>query len=416
MDRIDTLWVLLSAALVLFMTPGLAIFYGGMVRSKNVLAVMMNSLLCMGLITILWIVVAGSLAFGPDAGGGLIGNLSLAGLGNLGRHLPGFHGAGASPLAVMAFQMMFAVITAALISGGTTDRIKFAGYTCLVALWLLVVYAPVAHWVFSPEGWLARRGVLDFAGGTVVEICSGFSTLAVVLVLGVRRGWRKESMAPHSVPLSLLGIGILWFGWFGFNAGSSLGVNSVAVHAFVNTQAAAAAGLVGWLAFEKSREPRPTTLGAASGAVAGMVAITPCAGYVTTMAAVGIGAAAGLVCAWAVRMKFRLGYDDSLDVLGVHGVGGLLGVVLLGLLATRSINPAGADGWLVGGHASFFGWELLAAVVVAAFSFGATWLIATLLDRSIGLRVSPEDEFTGLDLTQHSESAYAIGGMGRISS
>ena len=398
------------------MTPGLAVFYGGMVRSKNVLAVMMNSLVAMGLITVLWVVAAGSEAFGPDAGGGLIGNLSLAGFANLSHQLPGFHGLGASPLAVMVFQMMFAIITAALISGGTTDRIKFVGFMSLIGLWLFLVYAPVAHWVFSPEGWLAKRGVLDFAGGTVVEICSGFSTLAVVLVLGTRRGWRKESMAPHSVPLSLLGVGILWFGWFGFNAGSSLGMNSIAVHAFVNTQVAAAAGLLGWLIFEKSKEPRPTTLGAASGAVAGMVCITPCAGFVTTMAAMVIGGLAGVACAAAVRLKFRLGYDDSLDVLGVHGVGGLLGMVLLGLLATRSINPAGADGLLVGGSASFFGWEVLAAVVVAVFSFSVTWLIAKALDMTIGLRVSAEDEFTGLDLTQHSESAYALGGMGRISS
>ena len=416
MNNVDTLWVLLSAALVLFMTPGLAVFYGGMVRSKNVLAVMMNSLVAMGLITVLWVVAAGSEAFGPDAGGGLIGNLSLAGFANLSHQLPGFHGLGASPLAVMVFQMMFAIITAALISGGTTDRIKFVGFMSLIGLWLFLVYAPVAHWVFSPEGWLAKRGVLDFAGGTVVEICSGFSTLAVVLVLGTRRGWRKESMAPHSVPLSLLGVGILWFGWFGFNAGSSLGMNSIAVHAFVNTQVAAAAGLLGWLIFEKSKEPRPTTLGAASGAVAGMVCITPCAGFVTTMAAMVIGGLAGVACAAAVRLKFRLGYDDSLDVLGVHGVGGLLGMVLLGLLATRSINPAGADGLLVGGSASFFGWEVLAAVAVAVFSFSVTWLIAKALDMTIGLRVSAEDEFTGLDLTQHSESAYALGGMGRISS
>jgi len=416
MNNVDTLWVLLSAALVLFMAPGLALFYGGMVRSKNVLAVMMNSLIAMGLVTILWVVAAGSVAFGPDAGGGLVGNLSLAGFANLSHQLPGFHGLGASPLAVMVFQMMFAIITAALISGGTTDRIKFVAFMSFIGIWLFLVYAPVAHWVFSPEGWLAKRGVLDFAGGTVVEICSGFSTLAVVLVLGKRRGWRKESMAPHSVPLALLGVGILWFGWFGFNAGSSLGMNSVAVHAFVNTQVAAAAGLLGWLIFEKSKEPRPTTLGAASGAVAGMVCITPCAGFVTTMAAVAIGGLAGIACAAAVRLKFRLGYDDSLDVLGVHGVGGLLGMVLLGLLATRSINPAGADGLLVGGSASFFGWEVLAAVVVAAFSFSVTWVIAKVLDMTIGLRVSAEDEFTGLDLTQHSESAYALGGMGRMSS
>ena len=416
MNNLDTLWVLLSAALVLFMTPGLALFYGGMVRSKNVLAVMMNSLIAMGVITVLWVVAAGSLAFGSDAGGGLIGNFSLAGFANLGHSLPGFPGLGASPLSVMVFQMMFAVITAALISGGTTDRIKFFSFVLLISIWLFLVYAPIAHWVFSPSGWLYRHGVLDFAGGTVVEICSGFSTLAVVMILGKRRGWQREAMAPHSVPLSLLGVGILWFGWFGFNAGSSLGMNSVAVHAFVNTQCAAAAGLLGWLIFDKAKESHPTTLGAASGAVAGMVAITPAAGYVTTMASIGIGLAAGLLCAMAVRLKFKLGFDDSLDVLGVHGVGGLFGMVAVGLLATKSINPGAANGLLTGGGFHLLGWEALAAVVCAAFAFGMTWVIAKVIDLTVGLRVSAEDEFTGLDLTQHAESAYSMGGMGRISS
>ena len=416
MNAIDTLWVLVSAALVLFMTPGLALFYGGMVRSKNVLAVMMNSLIAMGLITVLWVLAAGSLAFGRDLGWGLLGNVSLAGFANLGHSLPGLQSAGASPLAIMVFQMMFAIITAALISGGTTDRIKFVSFVLLIGIWLFAVYVPIAHWVFSPQGWLARRGVLDFAGGTVVEICSGFSTLGVVLVLGRRRGWPREPMAPHSVPLSLLGVGILWFGWFGFNAGSALGMSSVAVHAFVNTQCAAAAGLLGWLIFEKTKEPHPTTLGAASGAVAGMVAITPCAGSVTTLASLLIGALAGVACAWAVRLKFKLGYDDALDVLGVHGVGGLLGMVLLGLFATKSINRAGADGLFSGGGLHLLGVEVLAAAVCAAFAFSVTWLIAKLLDLTIGLRVSAEDEFTGLDLSQHAESAYAAGGMGRISS
>ncbi len=332
MNAGNTAWVLVSAALVLFMTPGLALFYGGMVRAKNVLSVIMQSFICMGLVTVVWAVAGFSLAFGPDAGGGLLGTLHLAGLANLDRSLPGFHGLLVSPLAVMVFQMMFAVITAALISGGTVDRIRFPSFVVFIVVWLVVVYVPLAHWVFSPTGWLAHRGVLDFAGGTVVEINSGFSTLAIVLVLGRRRGWPGEAMAPHSVPLSLLGAGILWFGWFGFNAGSALGANDVAVHAFVNTQLAAAAGLLGWVVFERVREHFPTTLGAASGAVAGMVAITPCAGYVAPMAALVVGAVAGPVCAWAVRFKFKLGYDDSLDVLGVHGIGGIVGMVLLGLL------------------------------------------------------------------------------------
>lgn len=414
MNAGDTTWVLVSAALVLFMTPGLALFYGGMVRAKNVLSVMMQAFVCMGLVTVLWAVGGFSLAFGRDAGGGLIGNLGLAGLAHMGRALPGFHGLAVSPLAVMVFQMMFAVITAALISGGTVDRIRFIPFVLFIALWLLLVYVPLAHWVFSPTGWLAHRGVLDFAGGTVVEINSGFSTLAVVLVLGRRRGWPGEAMTPHSVPLTLLGAGILWFGWFGFNAGSALAADQVAVHAFVNTQLAAASGLLGWLTFERVKEHYPTTLGAASGAVAGMVAITPCAGFVSAMPALLIGLAAGVLCAAAVRLKFRLRYDDSLDVLGVHGVGGLVGMVLLGLFATRSVNPAGANGLLEGGGLHLVGLEGLAAVVAAAFSFGMTWLIAKGIDRLLGLRVSPEEEARGLDLVHHAESAYSLGGGGRF--
>ncbi len=414
MQAIDTTWVLVSAALVLFMTPGLALFYGGMVRSKNVLAIMMNNYVAIGAVSVLWAVVAGSLAFGQDAGGGIIGNLSLAGLTGLGRHLAGFVHVGASPMSILVFQMMFAVITAALISGGTVDRIKFTSFVVFICIWLLVVYAPLAHWVFSPQGWLAKQGVLDFAGGTVVEINSGFSTLAIVLVLGRRRGWPNEGMAPHSVPLSLFGVGILWFGWFGFNAGSALGMNGVAVSAFVNTQLAAAAALLSWIVFERVRESYPTTLGAASGAVAGMVAITPCAGFVAPMAAVVIGLVAGVACAMAVRMKFKLGYDDSLDVLGVHGVGGLVGMVLLGLFATKSIDPSGANGLFTGGGLHLLGVECMAAVVTVAFSFAMSWLVAKAVDMTIGLRVSPEAEFTGLDLTQHAESAYSLGGMGRI--
>ena len=414
MQAINTTWVLVSAALVLFMTPGLALFYGGMVRSKNVLAVMMNNFIAMGVVSVLWALVACSLVFGHDVGHGLIGNFSLAGLGGMAHGLAGFSHSGASPLAVVTFQMMFAVITAALISGGTTDRIKFPAFVLFIALWLFLVYVPLAHWVFSPNGWLAHRGVLDFAGGTVVEINSGFSTLAIVLVLGRRRGWPSEGMAPHSVPLSLLGVGILWFGWFGFNAGSALGMNSVAVYAFINTALAAAAGLLGWVFFERIREDYPTTLGAASGAVAGMVAITPCAGFVTPMASLVIGVLAGVICAMAVRLKFRLRYDDSLDVLGVHGVGGLIGMILLGLFATRSVNRAGANGLLTGGGLHLMAVELLAAGVTVVFSFTVTWLIAKAIDHTMGLRVSPEDESRGLDLSQHAESAYSTGGMGRI--
>ncbi|MHB1486892.1 MAG: ammonium transporter [Acidimicrobiales bacterium] len=414
MNTGDTAWVLGSAALVLFMTPGLALFYGGMVRAKNVLAIMMQSFFCMGLISVIWAVVAFSLAFGPDAGGGLIGNLSLAGLRHMTQPLPGLTGVRVSPLAIMIFQMMFAIITAALITGGTADRLKFSGFIVFITAWTLLVYAPIAHWVFSPHGWLAQRGVLDFAGGTVVEINSGFSTLGVVLVLGRRRGWPHDPMAPHSVPLSLLGAGILWFGWFGFNAGSALAANHVAVQAFVNTQLAAAAGLLAWLVVEKVKGGFATTLGAASGAVAGMVAVTPAAGFVGSMPALVIGAAAGVLCALAVRMKGRLGYDDSLDVVGVHGIGGITGMVLLGLFATTSVNAAGHNGLFSGGgNAHLLGVQLLAVVVTMAYSLGASAGLAKLVNITIGLRVSEEDEAMGLDTTQHAESAYSLDASGR---
>lgn len=414
MNAGDTAWVLISAALVLFMTPGLALFYGGMVRAKGVLAVMMQSFICIGLVTVLWSVVAFSLAFGNDAGGGLIGDLHLAGLANMTQTLPGFthEHLEVSPLAIMVFQMMFAVITAALISGGTVDRMRFHAFVVFIVAWLFLVYVPLAHWVFSPTGWLAHLGVLDFAGGTVVEINSGFSTLALVLVLGRRRGWPREAMPPHSVPLSLLGVGILWFGWFGFNAGSALGANDVAVHAFVNTQLAAAAGMLGWLAFEQIKEKVPTTLGAASGAVAGMVAITPCAGFIGPMPALLVGAAAGLVCVLAVRAKFRFRYDDSLDVLAVHGMGGVVGMVLLGLFASTAVNPAGANGLFEGGGLHLFGLELLAVVVSVVFCFGMSYVIARVVDVTVGLRVDPEMEFEGLDLRMHAETAYSAGAAG----
>jgi len=412
----DTLWVIVSAALVLFMTPGLALFYGGMVRSKNVLAIMMNSLAAMAVVTVLWVLIAGSWAFGPDLGAGLLGDFSLAGFTHIPTSLAGLASVHASPLAVLLYQMMFAIITAALISGGTTDRIKFTSFVVLISAWTLLVYAPLAHWIFSPTGWLAQRGVLDFAGGTVVEINSGFSTLAVVLVLGARRGWPRDSMTPHSVPLSLLGLGILWFGWLGFNGGSALSVSNVAVTAVFNTQLAAATGLIGWLIYERSTEHYATTLGAASGAVAGMVAITPCAGFVPPYAALIIGLIAGLACSKAVRMKFKLGIDDSLDVLGVHGVGGVIGMVLLGLFASKAVNSAGADGLFYGGGVHLMLTELLAVFVSAAFAFGATWVIAQVIKHTMGLRVSEEDEMKGLDLSQHAESAYSAGGTGRFSS
>ena len=406
----DTAWVLVGAALVLFMTPGLALFYGGMVRSKGVLAVMMLSFVSIGIVSVLWAVYGFSLAFAHDIGAGLLGGAGNMALHGMTRPLPGFHGLHVSPMAVMVFQMMFPIITVALISGGVVDRVRFVGFVVFIVVWFTVVYLPLAHWVFSPGGWLAQRGVLDFAGGTVVEINSGFSALAMVLVVGRRRGWPREPMLPHSVPLSLLGAGILWFGWFGFNAGSAFGANSVAVTAFVNTQLAAAAGLLAWLVFEGVRERAATTLGAASGAVAGMVAITPCAGFVGPMASLAIGAVAGFACAGAVRLKFRYRYDDSLDVLGVHGVGGTVGMLLLGLFAARSFNHGGANGLFSGGGFHLLGEQALATAVAIAFCFVMTYVVALGVDRAVGLRVTPEQELEGLDLTQHAETAYSMAG------
>ncbi|MHB8263310.1 MAG: ammonium transporter [Acidimicrobiales bacterium] len=410
----DTAWVLTSAALVLFMTPGLALFYGGMVRAKNVLSIMMQSFFTIAAVSILWAVIAYSLAFGHSVGGGIIGGLGLAGMSHVNQAVPGFKHMTIPPLAFGIFQMMFAVITAALITGGTADRLKFSGFIVLIVLWTLFVYAPIAHWVFSPQGWLAQRGVLDFAGGSVVEINSGFSTLGVVLVLGRRKGWPGEGMSPHSVPISLVGAGILWFGWFGFNAGSAGAANSVAVHAFLNTQLAASAGLIGWLVVEKIMTKYATTVGAAAGAIAGMVAITPCAGFVGTLPSILIGAVAGVASALAVRMKFRFGYDDALDVLGVHGVGGLVGMILLGVFATTTVNAAGANGLAYGGGFHLLGVQALATVTVMAYSLVVSALIAKVVSKTIGLRVSPEDESTGLDSSLHAESAYSIGEMGRI--
>ncbi|HTJ75143.1 MAG TPA: ammonium transporter [Acidimicrobiales bacterium] len=425
MDTGNTAWVLVSAALVLFMTPGLAFFYGGMVRSKNVLGMLMQNFFCMGIVSVLWAVAVFSLAFGKDVGGGFVGNLGFAGLRHLAdaaTTLPGYAGDFAlsvPPLAFVAFQLMFAIITPALITGAIADRMKFAAWALFVGVWLVLVYAPVAHWVFSPQGWLFKRGALDFAGGTVVHINAGVAALAVVLVLGKRRGWPAEAMAPHSLPFTLLGTGILWFGWFGFNAGSALGANGLAAQALVNTHMAAAAALLGWLLVERVKGGHPTTLGAASGAVAGLVAITPCAGFVGTMSAIVIGFLAGVVCFLAIQLKFRFRYDDALDVVGVHLVGGILGSLLLGLFADAGINALGADGLFAGGGLSLLGKQLLAVGATLVWSFVISFLLAKAIDATIGLRVTADQEAEGLDVTQHAEAAYAygdFGSMGRVGS
>ena len=423
MDSGNTAWVLASAALVLFMTPGLAFFYGGMVRSKNVLGMLMQNVFCMGLVSVLWGFVVFSLAFGD--GGDFIGNfdfLGLADLANADTVLPGYVDDFALTVPVLAFvayQMMFAVITPALITGAVADRMKFKAWVVFVALWLALVYAPIAHWVFSPLGWLFQEGALDFAGGTVVHINAGIAALVLAMVLGKRKGWPGEAMAPHSLPLTLLGTGILWFGWFGFNAGSALGANSLAAQALINTHMAAAAAMLGWLIVERIKGGHATTLGAASGAVAGLVAITPCAGFVGTMPAIIIGFSAGVICLLAIQLKFRFGYDDALDVVGVHLVGGLVGSLMVGLFADTSINSLGADGLFAGGGTSLLGKQLLAVGATIVWSGVLTFIIAKVIDATLGLRVTADEEAEGLDQTQHAEAGYAygdFGAMGRIGS
>jgi Amt family ammonium transporter len=402
----DTAWLLVSAALVLLMIPGLALFYGGMVRIKSTLNMLMMTFACLAVVTVIWVTYGYSLAFGPDAGGGLIGDLSLAGMVGIGPDAL----TGSTPtLAFAAFQMMFAIITAALLSGAIADRAKFSTWVIFVAIWVTLVYAPIAHWVFTPHGWIAGHlHILDLAGGTVVEINSGASGLALAIVIGQRLGFRSDPMRPHSMPLVVLGAGLLWFGWFGFNAGSALAANGSAGLAFFNTQASGAAGIAGWLLVERLRDGHATTLGAASGAVAGLVAITPACGSVNPLCALLIGLAAGALCGYVVGLKHRLGLDDSLDVAGVHGVGGFLGTVLIGLLATATAT-GGPRGLFFGGGFSLVGRQALAAVTVALFSFTATWVIATVLHRTVGFRVTPEHEHGGLDLAVHGESAYDLG-------
>ena len=408
-DSGATAWVLTSAALVAFMTPGLAFFYAGMVRSKNVLGMLMQNFFAMGLISVLWAVAGFSLAFGGT--GKYIGNFDFALMKDLAtiESLPGYTGDFALAIPVLAFfayQMMFAVITPALITGATADRLKFSAYAILIGIWAIIVYPTVAHWVFSPNGWLFQRGALDFAGGAVVHINAGAAALAVILVLGNRKGWPREAMPPHNLPFVMLGTGILWFGWFGFNAGSALLANGLAAQALVNTHLAAASGMLAWLFVEKLRAGHATTLGAASGAVAGLVAITPCAGFVGGAAPIIIGLVAGAVCYLALTLKTRFNFDDSLDVIAVHLVGGIIGALLLGLFADTKVNSLGFDGVLFGGGSKLLVNQLIAIGATFVFSFAITWAAAKIIDATIGLRVSAEDELVGLDQSQHAESAY----------
>jgi Amt family ammonium transporter len=384
--------------------PGLALFYGGLVRSKNVLGTIMHSVIILCLVSLLWILIGYSLAFGPDQKG-VIGGLDWIGLSGVGLTPHPTYGPTIPHQAFMVFQLMFAAITPALITGAFAERMKFSGLLLFAVLWSLLVYCPIAHWLWG-GGWLGRLGALDFAGGAVVHISSGMAALVCALVLGQRHGYGTDYMAPHNLPLTILGTGLLWFGWFGFNAGSALGANPVAVTAFLATHTAAAAGAAAWMAVEWAHRGTPTVLGVASGAVAGLATVTPGAGYVGPFFALLIGLVAGGLSYSAIVWKGKFGYDDSLDVVGIHGVGGMAGILATGLFASKAVNPGGADG-LFFGNPAFFGLQLLTVLAVVPFSLIGTYVILRLVDRLVGLRVSQEEEALGLDLSQHNERAYS---------
>ncbi len=407
-DPAATAWLLASTALVLLMTPGLAIFYGGMVRTTGVLNMIMMSFISIPLVTVAWLLLGYTLSF--SNGDGFLGNLEHFGM--LGITPSTTHGT-VPELLFATFQLTFAIITAALISGAIADRAKFSAWMVFVPIWAIAVYSVIAHWVWGPDGWLAKMGALDYAGGLVVEIASGASALALAIVLGPRIGFKQDAMRPHNLPFVLLGVGLLWFGWFGFNAGSALAANGTAAAIFLNTLVAGCLGMLGWLTVEQVRDGKPTTFGAASGVVAGLVAITPSCGTVNTLGALIVGLLAGVVCSFAVGLKFKLNYDDSLDVVGVHFVGGVVGVVLIGLLAT-DVMTGGARGLFYGGGFTQLGKQLLAMAVVAAYAFTATFVLGKIIDKVMGFRVSAEDETAGVDFTQHAETAYAEGVHGHL--
>ncbi|MFC3351322.1 ammonium transporter [Streptomyces echinoruber] len=407
----DTGFMLICSALVMLMTPGLAFFYGGMVRVKSTLNMLMMSFVSLGIVTLLWVVYGFSLSFGTDHGGLIGWENDFFGFGGIGKTdlWPGY----GIPVTVFAvFQLMFAIITPALISGALADRVKFSAWSLLVALWATVVYFPVAHWVWGAGGWAFELGVIDFAGGTAVHINAGAAALGVILVIGRRVGFKKDPMRPHSLPLVMLGAGLLWFGWFGFNAGSWLGNgDGVGALMFLNTQIATAAAMLAWLAYEKIRHGAFTTLGAASGAVAGLVAITPSGGCVTPLGAIAVGAIAGLLCAMAVGLKYRFNYDDSLDVIGVHLVGGVAGSLLVGFFASGT-GQSDAKGLFYGGGLDQL-WKQCAAVfAVLAYSAITAAVLAFLIDRTMGMRVSEDEEVSGIDQAEHAETAYDFSGAG----
>ncbi len=404
MNSGDTVFVLMSAALVMLMTPGLALFYGGMARSKNVLGTIMQSFIILGVITLEWVLWGYSMAFGPDHGG-IIGGLDWFGLKNVGMDPSADYGSTVPHLAFMIFQCMFAVITPALITGAFAERMKFSAFLLFTILWATLVYNPLCHWVWAVGGWMGGMGALDFAGGTVVHISSGISALAAAIIIGKRVGYGSTAYIPHNLPMTITGAALLWFGWFGFNAGSALACNGLAANAFVVTHVASAAAALSWISVEWIHRGKPTTLGAASGAVAGLVAITPASGFVGPISAIIIGGLAGLICYGGVLLKTRLGYDDSLDVVGIHGLGGTWGALATGLFASTKINPDGADG-LFFGNAGQLWTQFVSVIATMVFAFVMTVVILKLIDVFIGLRMSEEDEIKGMDEILHNESGY----------
>jgi ammonium transporter, Amt family len=405
-DKGDTAWMLTSSALVLMMTiPGLFLFYGGLVRRRNVLGTIMHSFIIVAVITIQWALWGYSLAFGPDIGGGWIGSLDWIGLNGVGPEPNADYAATIPHAAFMIYQMMFAIITPALITGAFAERIKFSSFLLFIILWATFIYDPLAHWVWGVKGFLREMGALDFAGGTVVHISSGASALVAAIMFGKRMGYGQEAMPPHNLPFSVIGAALLWVGWFGFNAGSALAADGLATSAFVSTHVATAAAVLAWLAMDWILRGKPTVLGAASGAVAGLVAITPAAGFVGPISAIWIGIGGGIFCSIACSLKPKLGYDDSLDVVGVHGVGGTWGALATGLFASKAINAAGNDGLFFGNPGQLWT-QLVAVVFTLILAIVGTFIILSIVKAVMGLRVADEEEQMGLDLSQHNERAY----------
>ena len=407
-DSGDTAWILASSALVLLMTPALAFFYGGLVRGRNALNTMMMSFIAMGVVSVLWLLAGYSLAFAP--GGPLIGGLEWLGLTGVGQEPSSTYMPTVPHLAFMVFQAMFAIITPALISGAVVERLKFKTYLVFIGAWSLLVYAPLAHWVWSPDGWLFKLGALDFAGGTVVHVSAGVSALVAALLTGPRRGFPRNAFVPHNVPFALLGAGLLWFGWFGFNAGSAGGANGLAANAFVTTSMAAAAAMTAWAIIDIFRVGKTTAVGAATGLVVGLVAVTPAAGFVTPLASLAIGAIAAGISYAAIQIRARLSFDDSLDVFSCHGLGGITGAILTGVFATKAVNPAGSG--LVDGNGGQVLTQALGVLAAAGLAAAGTVVILTVLRYAMGLRPAAQDEETGLDIADHGEAAYHGGEYG----